>query len=115
MGTKNNPGDFECHSKADPDEPFFTLLGRDRHAGFLVSLWALLRQKDGEDEAVVNEAMRVAKAMEAHARGLGKHEDINAAGGAFAPILLHVTKGLDEHPEDFEQPCQCDLCLSYGD
>ncbi|HAW11807.1 MAG TPA: aspartate decarboxylase, partial [Chloroflexi bacterium] len=29
MGTKNNPGKFDCYDDAHPDEPMFVLLGRD--------------------------------------------------------------------------------------
>lgn len=43
MGTKNNPGKFDCYAAAEPDEPMFVLLGRDPHAAVLVTLWALLR------------------------------------------------------------------------
>lgn len=72
MGTKNDPGEFDCYAKAEPDEPVFVLLGRDRHASFLVRLWAVQRRAEGEDPAKVLEAMECADAMEAHCRGLGK-------------------------------------------
>lgn len=42
MGTKNNPSEFDCYSKALPDEPMFTLLGRDALASDFVELWAHL-------------------------------------------------------------------------
>ncbi len=56
MGTKNNPGVFDCYANADPDEPMFVLLGRDKHAPTLVWLWAVLRELDGEDPNKVLEA-----------------------------------------------------------
>lgn len=56
MGTKNNPGAFDCYANAAPDEPMFVLLGRDKHAPTLVWLWATLRELDDEDPAVVLEA-----------------------------------------------------------
>jgi hypothetical protein len=56
MGTKNNPGDFDCYAAAKPDEPMFVLLARDRHAPSLVWLWASLREMDNEDPAKVEEA-----------------------------------------------------------
>lgn len=46
MGTKNNPGVFDCHAKAEDDEPLFTLLGRDPLGHALVELWAHLRARD---------------------------------------------------------------------
>ena len=32
MGTKNNPGQFDCYRNAEPDEPMFVLLARDERA-----------------------------------------------------------------------------------
>lgn len=46
MGTKNEPGEFDCHAKAEPDEPRFTLLARDPLAPHLVRLWAAARRGD---------------------------------------------------------------------
>lgn len=63
MGTKNNPGAFDCYANAEPDEPMFVLLGRDRHAPALVWLWALLRQADGERPDKVAEARKCAEDM----------------------------------------------------
>ena len=63
MGTKNNPGDFDCYANAEPDEPMFVLLARDKHAPTLVWLWATLRALDGEDPAKVNEARECCAAM----------------------------------------------------
>lgn len=42
MGTKNDPGKYDCHTKAHPDEPMFTLLGRDPTAYHLVRIWTAL-------------------------------------------------------------------------
>src|ERR1044072_2239185 len=56
LGTKNNPGKFDCYANADPDEPMFVLLGRDKHAPTLVWLWSTLRELDNEDPAKVQEA-----------------------------------------------------------
>lgn len=65
MGTKNDPGAFDCYANAGPDEPMFVLLGRDKHAPTLVWLWATLRELDGEDPAKVKEARECcAKMME---------------------------------------------------
>lgn len=56
MGTKNNPGQFDCYANAEPDEPMFVLLARDRHAPTLVWLWAALRELDQEKPEKVAEA-----------------------------------------------------------
>ncbi len=53
MGTKNNPGKFDCYANAGPDEPMFVLLGRDRLAGHLVSIWSKIRMGDIESATTV--------------------------------------------------------------
>jgi hypothetical protein len=63
MGTKNNPGQFDCCVNAEPDEPMFVLLGRDKHGSALVELWAEAREKTGEDPAKVEEARACARQM----------------------------------------------------
>jgi hypothetical protein len=79
MGTKNNPGTFDCYTNAAPDEPMFVLLGRDKHAPTLVWLWAVLRELDDEKPEVVAEArecclsmMRWAKDHNRSTVGLGQ-------------------------------------------
>jgi hypothetical protein len=64
MGTKNNPGDFDCYANAEPDEPMFILLARDEYAPALIRRWARKRAAAGEDPAKVEEARACAKAME---------------------------------------------------
>jgi hypothetical protein len=49
MSTKSNPGQYNCYAKAEPDEPMFTLLGRDPVASFLVGIWIDARKKLGLD------------------------------------------------------------------
>ncbi len=43
MGTKNNPGEYDCYDKAEPDEPLFTLLARDPAAPATVRFWVAMR------------------------------------------------------------------------
>lgn len=64
MGTKNNPGSYDCYENAEPDEPMFVLLARDPQAATLVRIWARTREMQGEDEAMINEALACADAME---------------------------------------------------
>ena len=40
MGTKNNPGEFDCYENAEPDEPIFVLSARDPSAPLIVRQWA---------------------------------------------------------------------------
>lgn len=53
MGTKNNPGKFDCYANAKPDEPMFVLLARDQMAAFLTSIWSKVRAGDVEAASVV--------------------------------------------------------------
>jgi len=63
MGSKNNPGKFDCYANAMPDEPMFVLLARDPDFSRLVNEWADKRERDiscgerpKEDCALVIEA-----------------------------------------------------------
>jgi len=111
MGTKNDPGQFDCYANAAPDEPMFILLGRDRHAATLVRLWALLRTREGEDAEKVAEALRCATSMDVWRGRLGKPH-IDAA--IEQTLLFAITEGMSEHPEGFEEVCDCNLCRSYA-
>jgi hypothetical protein len=75
MGTKLQPGQFDCVAAAEPDEPIFTLLARDPSAPDLVREWAFQRGllitaglKPESDRAKVDEALRCAGAMDAWRR-----------------------------------------------
>jgi len=48
MGTKLLPGDYDCYKKLAPDEPLFTLRGKDPIAPFLVELWVATRRGQWE-------------------------------------------------------------------
>jgi hypothetical protein len=65
MGTKLNPGQFDCYANAQPDEPMFILLARDPLAPLLVDLWAQLRAEGSieDDSAIVEEAEECAQSM----------------------------------------------------
>jgi hypothetical protein len=64
MGTKNSPGKYDCYANLEPDEPYFVLMGRDKHAPYLIKQWAELRAADGEDQNKVEEAYSCALHME---------------------------------------------------
>lgn len=64
MGTKRQPGQFDCYSKAEPDEPLFTLLARDPLAPILVQLWADMRAMHCGNPEKIQEAVEVATRME---------------------------------------------------
>ena len=70
MGTKLNPGAFDCYTRALPDEPMFVLLARDPYAPDLVGEWADMREvsieagdRPASDAEMVKEADRCAQEM----------------------------------------------------
>jgi hypothetical protein len=72
MGTKNNPGAFDCYANAEPDEPIFILRGCDAMAPMLVAIWASMREAQCENPQKVEEAYDCAEAMRAWAEAKGK-------------------------------------------
>lgn len=87
MGTKNNPGAFDCYGNAKPDEPMFVLLGRDPVAPALVMLWAILRQQlfvlSDDEVAQIEEATECAIAMGDYCKSIGKVPVVSESLGAF--------------------------------
>lgn len=67
MGTKNNPGKFDCYANAEPDEPMFVLLARDQSAPDAIEAWINLRIANGEDpdSDKIDEAYECARKMRA--------------------------------------------------
>lgn len=49
MGTKQNPGAFDCYANAAPDEPMFVLLARSRYSAALVNLYAAMKRREALD------------------------------------------------------------------
>jgi hypothetical protein len=77
VGSKNNPGKFDCYSRAEPDEPVFVLLGRDPVASFVVEYWAMLRERLGKTEQeAIDEARSCALEMQQWARSKGKEQQL---------------------------------------
>lgn len=82
MGTKNDPGKFDCYANAAPDEPMFILLGRDPVASFCVSLWMILRKDIGanaEDDQQMKDAAGCVSDMVDYSAKLGKSEQVAKA------------------------------------
>jgi len=106
MGTKNNPGDYDCYQHAHPDEPMFVLLGRDPLGGFLVRLWAEARAELGAtSEEKLAEAYRCADAMGSWA--IDERKSVAIARAALHVVMLRRTdpfspartKALEEQAE----------------
>jgi hypothetical protein len=83
MGTKKNPGKFDCYANAKDDEPMFILLGRDPAAACIVRCWIALRNhlencgaiQKNEQQTI--EALELADKLEQYARDLGKGNQVN--------------------------------------
>jgi hypothetical protein len=70
MGSKNNPGEFDCYANALPDEPMFHLLARDPVAPYVIEFWAVRRteliesgERPESDRAMVAEALECVQKM----------------------------------------------------
>ncbi len=98
MATKNNPGQFDCYANADPDEPMFVLLARDKHAPSLIWLWAVLRELDREKPEKVQEARDCCAAMVVWAHEHGR-KSVGVGQGVLAGVLELIraaNHGLDK-------------------
>ncbi len=103
MGTKNNPGKFDCYAKAGPDEPLFILRGTDAAAPLIVRLWAAIREEThgAADSEMLSDAMACSDAMQGHSTALGKEAGQKAAAQAFAKIsMTHLLQVAATLPRD---------------
>jgi hypothetical protein len=71
MGTRINPGKYDCYHDALPDEPMFVFLGRDPDAPRFIRRWASHRrdmiavaERPESDLAMCVEAEQCADEME---------------------------------------------------
>jgi hypothetical protein len=71
MGTRLNPGKFDCYHLARPDEPMFVLLARDEQAPTRVEDWAtarfralMARAASMPEEDVRREQQKIAEAFQ---------------------------------------------------
>ncbi len=109
MGTKNNPGKFDCYANAAPDEPMFILLGRDPCAPVTVLFWAHLRHVlyglnvVGEAEKV-KEATQLAFDMGNWATGLSpaKTKILSEATVIYAELWMTHNNRLEQIAEAIE-------------
>lgn len=93
MSTKSNPGSFNCYDRAEPDEPLFTLLGRDPAASFAVALWVRVRTMMFGGSEQVAEAAGCSEQMRDWALRLGKGEALKSAYDAFRAACVEVARG----------------------
>lgn len=78
MGTKNNPGRYDCYANAEPDEPMFILLGRDPTASLVVTFWRAIKNEmkaqgtSQMSDEKIDEAITCSLEMEKWAKAHGK-------------------------------------------
>jgi len=73
MGTKTQPGQFDCYAALEPDEPFFVLKATDVSAPLAVFLWAELYRERKQRAGQWN-AKAVDRYCEAHLIGNQMYE-----------------------------------------
>ena len=97
MGTKNNPGKFDCYANAHPDEPMFILLGRDPVAWCLVELWASIRRELGQSltEPQIEEAATCQRAMKDWAESHGKGDQARDAASAMLAVFRKYLESVE--------------------
>lgn len=70
MGTKENPGRYDCYAALQPDEPNFVMMARDKHFARVVAFWAMLRlQEIAEDRDPMADVDKVQEALECARQG----------------------------------------------
>lgn len=112
MATKANPGQFDCYEKAEPDEPMFVLLARDKHAPALVWLWAVLRELDQEKPEKVEEARLCAVNMIEWQHNHGK-QTVGVGIAAMAG-MLELTRAANYAAKDARNsPCTIDQIRAF--
>lgn len=47
-------------------------------------------------------------------QSLSHRENLNGNQALSKSMLLEWTRSQDEHPEDYEGECECQLCMSYA-
>ena len=111
MGTKNNPGEYDCYAKLADDEPYFLLRAKDIAAHETVRKWVEMRRQfrmfqspfgvpTPKQEAKLQEAMKVAEAM-----NQWFHENLNNNADAVSP-MYQCAGGEDCHQGDMEPIAQ---------
>lgn len=99
MGTKNNPGNFDCYTNAEPDEPMFILLGRDPLAPALVKIWAAMRR--GDLGVALNEFNDMAQSDEALNYFLNPDPELAKAAEADACAETMIDYNINRHVNSF--------------
>ena len=92
--TKANPLPNSCYARALPDEPLFTLLGRDPAAPYVILFWCKMRELmyGAADEATIMGAADHIEEFRNWATKLGKSDKLVMALAAFKRACFEVAK-----------------------
>lgn len=63
MGTKANPGKYDCYAKLEEDEPYFLVKATDPLAPILVEMWASIAELHRTSDEKIAEARDCANTM----------------------------------------------------
>jgi len=74
VGTKDNPGKYDCYAKLEDDEPFFVLRAKDPAAPALILRWADERQAVFGPNEKIDEARRCARQMQVWLKSHPEHD-----------------------------------------
>ena len=111
MGTKNDPGEYDCYENAEPDEPMFVLLARDPHAPPIVRAWADYYESEGlegfdekpsEDRTrKAAEARACAESMEQWLKKRNTPKPFETSAGDLHETTRRLVNMLEQHAEHF--------------
>lgn len=62
MGTKANPGKYDCYANAKEDEPLFVFRANDPLASYMVEIWCAIRC--GDEKAAIGRVAAAISLME---------------------------------------------------
>lgn len=100
MANKNHPGPFNCHAAALPDEPIFTLLGRDPAAPRTIKAWANERERLGKFETQ-EDLDRIAESLScADEMAAWREANLDPTGDGIPSWRLPRPQGDDERPDN---------------
>ena len=110
MGSKTQPGAFNCYQSALPDEPIFTLLARDPTAPDVIRTWSRQRRDDifkGPDAGAFSDAqtddLRKATEAEAVADEMTVWRRANEGVWRNPEMRINQTRFATEHWETIEE------------
>lgn len=104
MATKTNPGEFPCYAAALPDEPIFTILGRDPAGPATLRFWASERARQGKTINADDFDRHSAALVDAVAFEQWRERNLDPVGDGTPSWKLPRPDNLDDGPAICIQP-----------